>query len=85
LSCISITFLERFEIRPLCDAMMNCSEVVQIWPLAQQLIRARCHLWCVRDVVCVCSGWFYVYDFILYGRNFVNIFVVLGRFKISKE
>jgi len=39
----------------------------------------------LRDVVFVCSRWFYVYEFVLYGRNFVNFFVVLGRFKIDEK
>ena len=41
------------------------------------VLLTACTLW---DVVFVCSRWFYVYDFILYGRNFVKLFVVLGRF-----
>ena len=39
----------------------------------------------LRDVVFICSRWFYVYEFILYGRNFVNFFVVLIRFKIHEN
>jgi len=39
----------------------------------------------LRDVIFVCSGWFYVYDFVLNGRYFVNFFIVLGRFKINEK
>ena len=39
----------------------------------------------LRDVVFVCSRWFYVYELVLYGRNFVNFFVVLIRFKIHEK
>jgi len=42
------------------------------------VLLAACAL---RDVIFVCSGWFYVYDFVLNGRYFVNFFIVLDRFK----
>jgi len=58
----------------------------RVWPVAvaarMPVLLTACTL---GDVVFVCSRWFYVYDFILYGRNFVNLFVVLGRFKIDEK
>ena len=58
----------------------------RVWPVTvaahMPVLLTACTLW---DVVFVCSRWFYVYDFILDGRNFVNFFVVLGRFKIDEK
>jgi hypothetical protein len=69
--------------RAICTIVMAAAFDAHVWPVAvstrMPVLLTACAL---RDVVFVCSGWFYVYDFILYGRNFVNIFVVLGRFKI---
>ena len=49
----------------------------RIWSVAisacMSVLLATCTL---RNVIFICSWWFYVNDFILYGRYFVNFFVV---------
>ena len=39
----------------------------------------------LRDVIFICSWWFYVNDLILYGCYFVNFFVVRSRFEVNKK
>ena len=50
--------------------------------LRVSVLLAACAL---RDVIFVSSGWFYVYDFVLYGRYFVNFFIVLGSSRSTKN
>jgi hypothetical protein len=58
----------------------------RIWSVAisacVSIILATCTLW---DVIFICSWWFYVNDFILYGLYFVNFFVVCSRFEVNKK
>jgi len=58
----------------------------RIWSVAiyacVSVLLATCTL---RDVIFICSWWFYVNDFILYGRSFVNFFVVRSRFEVNKN
>jgi hypothetical protein len=58
----------------------------RIWSVAisacVSVLLATCTL---RDVIFICSRWLYVNDFILYGRYFVNFFVVHSRFEVHKK
>jgi hypothetical protein len=58
----------------------------RVWSIAvasrMPVLLTACTL---RDVVFVCSRWFYVYEFVLYSRDFVNFFVVIVRFEINEK
>ena len=46
------------------------------------VLLAACAL---RNVIFVCSGWFYVYDFVLYGRYFVTSLLFLAGSRSTKN
>jgi hypothetical protein len=73
-------------LREICTIVLAATFDSRIWPVAisfrVSVLLAACAL---RDVIFVSSGWFYVYDFVLYGRYFVKFFIVLGRFKIHEN
>jgi hypothetical protein len=69
-----------------CTIVLAIAFDARVWPVVvasrMPVLLTACALW---DVVFICSKWFNVYDFILYGRNFINFFVVLGWFKIDEQ
>jgi len=58
----------------------------RIWSVAisacVSILLATCTL---RDMIFICSWWFYVNDFIFYGCYFVDFFVVRTRFEVNKK
>ena len=79
--CWSVSTFRAFRTLVLATAID-----ARVWSVAVSSCMLVLLTACVlRDVGFVFSGWFYVYEFVLYGRNFVNFFVVLVRFKINEK